>query len=86
MKVHSIVVFDNANDEPPRTSVFSPEDAVVRSVVDEVSTFASLHESDGDFSLNEIPDALKDGYVYEFASGDGFTYSWRMQSHTLIGV
>ena len=86
MKVYSIVAFDNANDEPPHTAVFASEDAAVQSVVDEVSQFASLHESDGDFSLDEIPDTLKDGCVYEFVSGDGFTYSWRMQSHTLIGV
>ena len=85
MKVYSIVAFDNANDEPPCVSVFASEDAAVQSVVDEVAQFASLHESDGDFSLNEIPDALKDGYVYEFVSGDGFTYSWRMQTHILIG-
>lgn len=26
MKVYSITAFDNANDEPPRTSVFSIED------------------------------------------------------------
>ena len=86
MKVYSITAFDNANDEPPCTTVFVSEDEAVRSVVDKVSQFASLHESDGDFSLNEIPDTLKDGCVYEFVSGDGFTYSWRMQSHTLIGV
>ena len=86
MKVYSIVAFDNANDEPPRTDVFSSEDEAVQSVVDEVSEFASLHESDGDFSLGEISDMLKDGCVYEVVSADGFTYSWRMQAHTLIGV
>ena len=86
MTVYSIVAFDNANDEPPRTAVFATEDAAVQFVVDEVTQFASLHKSDGDFSLDEIPDTLKDGCVYEFVSGDGFTYSWRMQAHTLIGV
>ena len=85
MKVYSIVAFDNANDEPPRVTVFSSEDAAVQSVVDEVTEFSSLHEAGGDFSLAEIPDTLKDGYVYEYDSMDGFTYSWRMQSHVLIG-
>lgn len=84
MKVYSIVAFDNAGDEPPRVSVYSSEDAAVQSVVDEVTEFASLHEAGGDFSITEIPDTLKDGYVYEYESMDGFTYSWRMQMHTLV--
>ena len=84
MKVYSIVAFDNANDEPPCTVLFTSEDEAVQSVVNEVSQFASLHEACGDISLDEIQDTLKDGCVYEFVSGDGFTYSWRMQSHTLI--
>ena len=86
MKVYSIVAFDNANDELQRTTVFASEDEAVRSVVAEVSRFTSLRESDGCFSFSEIFDALKDGYVYEFVSGDGLTYSWRRQAHTLIGV
>lgn len=86
MKVYSVVAFDNAQDEPPRVTVFSSEDEAVQSVVDEVSEFVSLHDADGDFSLDEIPDTLNDGYVYEFVSRDGFTYSWRMQSHILIGI
>ena len=54
-------------------------------VVEEVAEFSSLHEAGGDFSLNEIPDTLKDGCVYEYESMDGFTYSWRMWSHVLAG-
>ena len=86
MKVYSIVAFDNANDEPPRVSVFSSEDEAVQSVVDEVAEFSSLHEAGGDFSLAEIPDTLKDGCVYEYEAMDGFTYSCRMQAHELFNA
>ena len=58
MKVYSIVAYDNANDEPPRVSVFSSEDAAVQSVVDEVTGFASLHEAGGDFSLADPSETM----------------------------
>ena len=51
MKAYSIVAFDNANEEPPRVSAFSSEDEAVRSVVDEVAEFSSLHEAGGIFRL-----------------------------------
>lgn len=83
MKVYSIASFDNVQDEPPRVTVFSTEERAIQSVLDEVERFASLHEMKGGYDLDEIPEALRDGNIFEFVSNDGLNYSWHMQTHEL---